>query len=310
MTPLANDATRSLTASGAPARGPQEAALTKAAEEFEGLFLNLLLKSMRSTVIESDLTDSGGGMATYREMLDQELAGQLAGTGGLGVKDMILQRYLPLLQEQAGTGDGGDASAPVPTPARPAVRRALEAYGARPPQPAAAPAESTTAAPAPTAPAAPDTLAQRAARAGTAVADTLRTYGPAIEAAAAATGVDRELILAVMVKESSGRPDAVSAKGARGLMQLMPATAAEMGVTDPADPAQNIMGGARYLAWLQERYGDDLPLVLAGYNAGPGHVERAGRAVPEFRETQDYVQRVGGLYAELRADAPNQEAER
>lgn len=292
---------RRLDAPAAPSRAAQEAALGKAAEEFEGLFLNLLLKSMRSTVLESELVDNGGEMGTYREMLDQELAGQLAGSGGLGVKDMILQRYLPLLREQTGTTDDGDATAPAPTVARPAVRRALAAYGARPPQPLAAPAEAR-------APAAD--LAARAERLGGAVADTLRAYGPAIEKAAAATGVDPELILAVMVKESAGDAEAVSAKGARGLMQLMPATAAEMGVDDPHDPEQNILGGARYLAWLRERFGDELPLVLAGYNAGPGNVERAGGAVPPFRETRDYVRRVGELYASLRDDHPSEENER
>lgn len=299
---------RRLDAPAAPSRAAQQAALTKAAEEFEGLFLNLLLKSMRSTVMESDLVDNGGEMGTYREMLDQELAGQLAGTGGLGVKDMIVQRYLPLLQETGeaaaaaapGSRTDGDASASAASAGRPAVRRALEAYGARPPaSPAAAPVESATAASG-NAPAAADSLAARAERLGGAVADTLRTHGPAIEKAAAATGVEPELLLAVIVKESSGRADAVSDKGARGLMQLMPATAAEMGVSDPHDPEQNILGGARYLAWLRERFGDDLPLVLAGYNAGPGNVERAGRTVPPFRETENYVRRVEDLYAELR----------
>jgi len=82
-------------------------------------------------------------------------------------------------------------------------------------------------------------------------------------------------------------------------MQLMPDTAREVGVSDPLDPSQNIAGGARYLAHLRDRFGDDLELVLAAYNAGPGNVRRAGDAVPPFAETRDYVHKVSELYGEL-----------
>lgn len=105
------------------------------------------------------------------------------------------------------------------------------------------------------------------------------------------------LLHAVVQVESSGNPRAVSPKGARGLMQLMPATARELGVTDSFDPEQNLRGGAAYLAKQIERFGD-LPRALAAYNAGPGAVQKHG-GVPPYRETQHYVSRVMGLAEQL-----------
>ncbi len=114
---------------------------------------------------------------------------------------------------------------------------------------------------------------------------------PIVDRAANKTGLAPELLSAVIATESAGRPCAVSAKGAQGLMQLMPGTAAQLGVDDPLDPAQNIDGGARYLSDLVERYGGDLPLALAAYNAGPGRVDAIG-GTPAFRETIRYVEAI------------------
>lgn len=111
----------------------------------------------------------------------------------------------------------------------------------------------------------------------------------AIEKAAKDTGLPANLIKAVVHTESGGDTKARSAKGAIGPMQLMPATAAELGV-DPWNPSQNIAGGSRYLASLKARFGDD-KLALAAYNAGPGAVQRHG-GIPPFAETQAYVKKV------------------
>lgn len=109
-----------------------------------------------------------------------------------------------------------------------------------------------------------------------------------IEAAALREGVSPELVRAVIQRESAFNPCAVSSKGALGLMQLMPATAAALGVTDPFDPLQNLNGGTRYLGQLLSRYGGDIRLALGAYNAGPGRVDQFGD-VPPFDETQTYV---------------------
>ena len=109
-----------------------------------------------------------------------------------------------------------------------------------------------------------------------------------IQTAAAKYSLDPALLQAVIMQESAGNPSAVSSKGAQGLMQLMQATAAILGVTDALDPAQNVDAGARYLAGLLNQFGGNTSLALAAYNAGPGAVAQYG-GVPPFPETQNYV---------------------
>jgi soluble lytic murein transglycosylase-like protein len=121
-----------------------------------------------------------------------------------------------------------------------------------------------------------------------------RQYDYLIEEYARIHDVSPELIRAVIQAESNFNPRAVSAKGAMGLMQLMPATARELGVDDPFHPGQNIRGGVTYLARLLAKYDQNVELALAAYNAGAGNVERYGNAVPPFRETRDYVKKITG----------------
>lgn len=111
---------------------------------------------------------------------------------------------------------------------------------------------------------------------------------------AAKHGVERALLLAVMGIESGFRVDALSRVGATGLMQLMPATAEDLGV-NPAIARENVDGGTRYLAWLL-RYFVDPRVALAAYNAGPGRVKRAGGRIPPIKETQAYVRMVQALW--------------
>jgi soluble lytic murein transglycosylase-like protein len=127
------------------------------------------------------------------------------------------------------------------------------------------------------------------------------SFGAAIAAAAARHGVDPLLVHAVIRAESGYNPKAISAKGAAGLMQLMPDTAARYGVTDRLDPEQNVEAGTRYLRELIDRFDRDVPLALAAYNAGEAAVLRYGGRIPPYAETRDYVLRVRAAYARLLA---------
>lgn len=113
--------------------------------------------------------------------------------------------------------------------------------------------------------------------------------------------IDPALVHAVIRAESNYNPVAVSSKGARGLMQLMPDTARRYGVSDAFDPEQNIRAGVRHLAMLMGRFGNDLRLVLAAYNAGEGAVAAYGNRIPPYRETLQYVPRVLEYYSRYQA---------
>lgn len=118
--------------------------------------------------------------------------------------------------------------------------------------------------------------------------ETLESY---FQKAADTYGLSIDLLKAVAWQESNYQPNVVSSAGAIGVMQLMPSTAAYLGVTNPYDAEQNIMGGAKLLAELSERYNGDISLTLAAYNAGAGAVDKYG-TVPPFQETQNFVSKI------------------
>jgi soluble lytic murein transglycosylase-like protein len=126
-------------------------------------------------------------------------------------------------------------------------------------------------------------------------------YDSIIENAALSASVEPNLLRAVIVVESGFNSRAVSKRGAVGLMQLMPATASRFGVSNPYDPRQNIHGGAQYLKFLIDRFGQNVRLALAAYNAGEEAVERNGGQIPPFTETMAYVPRVLRIYQMLTA---------
>ena len=144
---------------------------------------------------------------------------------------------------------------------------------------------------------------QRAAPSGPAVQRILALV-PKVAEVARRYGIDPLLLHAVAHVESRHRADARSHAGARGVLQVMPDTARRFGLDDPQrellQPELNLQVGAEYLKALQARFGNDLPLVLAAYNAGEGAVEKYGRRIPPYPETQAYVREVLATYAELR----------
>jgi soluble lytic murein transglycosylase-like protein len=140
-----------------------------------------------------------------------------------------------------------------------------------------------------------------AAQDGFGVSSAAAPYAAEIQAAGERYGVDPRLLESVIQQESGFDPNATSAAGAQGLMQLMPQTAASLGVTDAYDPAQSIDAGARYLKGDLDRFGGDPSLALAAYNAGAGAVEQYG-GVPPYAETQNYVQQVLDRYEHLTSE--------
>lgn len=116
-------------------------------------------------------------------------------------------------------------------------------------------------------------------------------------------GIDPLLVYSQMHQESSFKLKATSYKGARGLMQLMPATAIRFGVRDIYNPQQNIEAGVKYMRWLLNQFGGDVALALAGYNAGEGAVMKYGNQIPPYRETQEYVRRISARYNSI--SSPN-----
>jgi soluble lytic murein transglycosylase-like protein len=130
-------------------------------------------------------------------------------------------------------------------------------------------------------------------------------YDGLIQAAAQRNGVDPALLKGLIRQESNFDPNAGSGAGAVGLTQLMPGTAASLGVSDPRDPAQSIEGGAKYLRQQLDAFGGDEAKALAAYNAGPGAVQRYG-GVPPYAETQSYVQRVLGYAQSFRSQSPTE----
>ena len=129
-------------------------------------------------------------------------------------------------------------------------------------------------------------------------------FGDLIRAAAQRYSVDADLITSVIAAESNFDPKAISRRDARGLMQLLPTTAARLGVKNIFDPQENIEAGAHYLSELLQLYKNDLALTLAAYNAGPERVQQYGQRVPPFAETVSYIRRVQQTYNQRKASGP------
>lgn len=130
-----------------------------------------------------------------------------------------------------------------------------------------------------------------------------KTYGAIVDSAAEAAQIENALVHAVISAESGYNQNALSPKGATGLMQLMPATARRYGVTNIYDPVQNIQAGARYLRDLMGMFNNDLRLAIAAYNAGENAVIRHGNRIPPYRETMNYVPKVMGYYSQFKTSS-------
>lgn len=267
----------------------EKARLKKATQEFEAFFRYQMMKAMRKTIPENPLSEgllmsSSQGKDTFLDLMDMEIS--RAGSGGHGsIADILYRSTVKLIEAKYAKSDGVDQSAVSQLPTR-TVRHIPVNAKPKPVQlpKKAAPVQIET----------KSEIAPLKPRTATSHDKIMEKYGPLIEAAAAETKLDSTLIASVIHAESRGNPKAVSQAGAKGLMQLMDATAEDLGVKDSLDPEQNIMGGSRFLKKMVDRY-QDIKLALAAYNAGPGNVDKYG-GLPPFEETQNYVDKVMALF--------------
>ena len=238
----------------------EKAKIERACQDFESLLLGSLLKSMRETTQAFGTDEKSAGSGIMSEMMDEQLATAIAKGGGLGLSKVLM--------DQLASANNQDTPrrirvAPVPATRMP-VNSGVPGEAYRTPE-----SESR---------------------------NRVDDFSEIISRAANQYDLDPGLIRAVIAQESAGRPDVVSPKGAKGLMQLMDSTATEMGVRDSFDPEENVLGGTKYLRKLLDRWDGNLEKALAGYNAGPTAVEKYN-GIPPFRETQNYVIRVLGRIA-------------
>lgn len=244
--------------------------LYQASKDLESIFLYHMLQSMRKTVPDNSdgvgAAGSGFGKDVYTQMFDQELASKMAGTGQRSLADILYGNLEKVLERQSGmipeTKEVNTLIEPVKKPLNLKIRNL--------------PLERDV----------PEKLMPPGR------SEPVRNFGPIIRQAAIKYDLDPQLLESVIKAESGGDPEAVSPAGAKGLMQLTDTTAVEVGVTDVFDPEENIMGGAKYLRQMLNRFGD-IRTALAAYNAGPGTVKKHG-GVPPYQETQNYINKIMG----------------
>ena len=226
-------------------------------KQFESLLTSMMLKSMNQTTGGMFGEDSFGG-DFFDSIFQYEIADKISQGTGLGVADEIYKRLT-----------GEKLSTEVLNPKlNPIIKQPK--------------IEVTT-----------STLEIPLVKPSNQSLDRLSKYDEIIDRASETYGVDKNIIKSVILAESSAKENAVSTASAKGLMQIIDSTAKYLGINNVWDPKENIMGGAKYLSELLRKYNGNLKFALAGYNAGPGNVDKYN-GIPPFTETQTYVKRVIG----------------
>jgi Rod binding domain-containing protein len=270
--------------------------LKKATQAFEAIFIAQLMKSMRSTSFTKD--EEGFGKDIMLSMADESVSQQLAKKGMLGVGKLLYENLAKRLDTESQPKPELTverdrvvipSAAPSDTPRAepPRQLKVAETDAAGAPAIIQAPVSPVGITQSQQLPSAPTDEAPTQPETSSPILDK---YIDHIRTAAAQTNLPEDLLKSMILRESGGNAQAVSRKGAAGLMQLMPDTAKAMGVSDRFDPKESILGGAKYLRSLVDRFGD-LETALAAYNAGPTNVARNGGKAP-FVETDKYVERI------------------
>jgi len=272
--------------------------LHQATKEFESFFILQMLKDMRKTIPKSELTDGGLGQDIYTSMFDEQMARNMSGSSTNSLAD-VLYRSLEKHLEATAVAESGaltDYETPTGIDGLRGIGQKTEPIAAPRHEPAvmpvSEPAVKTSEEKKTEKPVSVRPIGNASGTKPKVSTDpVLSKYGTSINKAAKAYRVDPRLIYSVIMTESSGRADAVSPKGAKGLMQLLDGTAADLGVVDSLNAHQNIMGGTRYLRQLLDKFEGNTRLALAAYNAGPSTVSKYN-GVPPYPETRRYISEV------------------
>lgn len=234
--------------------------LAKTARDFESLLTAMMLKSMTSTT-EGMFGEESYGGDYFDSIFQQQMAQHISGGKGFGVAGMIYKNI---------TGENMPALSKIKiNPFSNAEKIKLNINVG---MPSVSPAKTSI--------------------------ERINRFDNIINEASKKFGVDKNLIRSVILAESAGKTDALSKANAKGLMQLIDSTAQDMGVENVWNPKENIFGGTKYLSSLLRQYKGDVNLALAGYNAGPGNVNKF-KGIPPFEETRNYIARVIGYFNHL-----------
>lgn len=256
----------------------QKEKLAKAARDFETMMTSMMVKSMFKNNGGMFGEDSNSGASMFDGFFINELSAKIS-QGNLGIAQSIYQNM---------TGEK--------LPDNPLYRRIIEFRNELDKIQQETPIEKSLSYNNPLK--INNNIDVNPVRPSTTAMNRLSQYDSIIKQAAIKYNVDENLIRSVILAESAGNKNAVSSAKAKGLMQLMDGTARDMGVRNPFDPQENIMGGTKYLAYLINKFDGDMKKVVAAYNAGPGNVEKYD-GIPPFRETKQYVNRVLAYYNHL-----------
>lgn len=256
----------------------QKEKLAKAARDFETMMTSMMVKSMFENNSGMFGEESNSGASMFDGFFINELSAKMS-QGNLGIAQSIYQNM---------TGEK--------LPDNPFYRRIVEFRNEIGKMQQETPIEKSLSYNNPLK--VNNNIDVNPVRPSTTAMNRLSQYDSIIKQAAIKYNVDENLIRSVILAESAANKNAVSSAKAKGLMQLMDGTARDMGVRNPFDPQENIMGGTKYLAYLIDKFDGDMKKVVAAYNAGPGNVEKYD-GIPPFRETKQYVNRVLAYYNHL-----------
>ncbi len=255
--------------------------LKEVSKNFEAMFVQMMLKAMRKTIPKSSFSLQGLENDIYTSMLDEKISDNVAKRGTIGISDFIYNQMGRMLHQKDSVPLHNSRLKPLKKSDKliPLGKEGklipLEKESKKIPL--------------------KETDIKIPLKKEGVLQKRINSYDLIINEAAKKNNIDPSLIKAVIAQESSGRENAVSSSGAKGLMQLKDITAREVGVNDVFNPAENIHGGTEYLKKMLDNNNGDVTLALASYNAGPGNVRRFG-GIPPFKETRDYIGKVLGFY--------------